>query len=100
MRRAPSTKARSFADATSRVRYFIPQSGAAISRAAGTCESAAVSRLATIAGVSGVGSPRSSTPSTIVFDGSDANTLMSSFGCAASIEIAVAMQRSSSGRNE
>src|SRR5438445_8763854 len=34
--RAPSTSARSFANAMLRVRYFIPQSGAATRRAAGT----------------------------------------------------------------
>src|SRR5437867_2335746 len=48
-RRAPSASARSFPSARSRGRYFIPQSGAGISRSAGTWASAARMRPSTAA---------------------------------------------------
>src|SRR3954453_18507877 len=48
---APSTSARSLANATSRDRYFIPQSGPTCRRSAGTTASARSIRAATSSGV-------------------------------------------------
>src|SRR3989442_4802988 len=73
-RRAPSTRARRRARASDRSRYFSPQSGAATSRSAGTWRSASRRRAATTSAVSGVGSPRSRTPSTTVLPRSEEHT--------------------------
>src|SRR5262249_47449536 len=73
-RRAPATSAASLPKATSRGRYFIPQSGAATSRAAGTRASAARNRPATCSAVSIRESARSITPSTIVLFESSSRT--------------------------
>jgi hypothetical protein len=42
--------------------YFMPQSGAGISRSGGRCANAALVRAATVSGVSGAGSPMLMTP--------------------------------------
>src|SRR4029453_9285142 len=98
--RAPAASASSLAMARSRGRYFIPQSGAGTRRSGGTCASAVLIRPATVSGVSTLASPRSMTPRTIVFVGSARRIAQSRRGWAASIEICVARQRSSSGRYE
>jgi hypothetical protein len=54
---APSDSAFNLAKATARGMYFMPQSGAGISRYGGRCASAARMRAATMSGVSGAGSP-------------------------------------------
>ena len=59
---APSTIALSLPNAVSRVRYFMPQSGAATRRSAGTTASASRSRAATVSGRSMAGSFMSITP--------------------------------------
>src|SRR5204862_129232 len=56
---APSTMARILASATSRGRYFMPQSGATITSSGFTYFSALCSRCATLCGVSTVMSERS-----------------------------------------
>jgi signal transduction histidine kinase len=98
--RAPATIADSLACASARGRCFMPQSGATTSREAGRCFSAASIRLATVSEDSATGEPRSSTPRTMVLDGSAARTAGSRPGWAASMEIWSAAQRSSSGRKE
>src|SRR5204863_4271072 len=50
---APSASALSLAKAVSRGIYFMPQSGAGMSRSGGMCSSARRMRAATISGVSG-----------------------------------------------
>ena len=76
----PATIACIFPNATSRGRYFMPQSGAMTMRSAGTCGSALRMRPATISGVSTFMSERSITPRIIVFEGSFSRTLRSSLG--------------------
>ena len=84
--RAPSTSARSFANATSRGRYFIPQSGPTCRRSAGITVSAASIRSATSSGVSTgvVGEVEHADDDGLAGDRLAAPT-RSSFGCAASI---------------
>ena len=94
--RAPATIASSLRNASSRGRYFMPQSGATTSRSGGTTSSARRIRSATTSGVSASGEPRSSTPRTIVLSGSVAQHLGSRSGCAASSEMCVAAQSLSS----
>ena len=62
--------ARILPNATSRGRYFRPQSGATTIRSAATWGSACRMRAATVSGVSTVLSARSMTPRMMVFDGS------------------------------
>ena len=78
----------SFPNAVSRVRYFIPQSGAGMSRFGGDMYfKASRMRSATCSGVSTAASLRSMTPSMMVLPARSDSTPRSSFGCAASIEI-------------
>ena len=63
--RAPATIALSLRNASSRVRYFIPQSGATTSRSGGSTSRARSIRVATTSGVSASLEPRSRTPRTI-----------------------------------
>jgi len=65
-RRAPATIASSFANARSRGRYFMPQSGPTTSRSGRSTVSAARIRSATVSALSTSSEPRSRTPSTIV----------------------------------
>src|SRR5205823_8736030 len=86
-RRAPSTIAFILPNATSRGRYFKPQSGATTIRSALTCGSARRIRAATTSGVSISFFERSRTPRMICFPGIFPNTEQSRDDCAVSIEI-------------
>src|SRR5438094_1644571 len=97
---APSTIARIFASATSRGRYFMPQSGATITSSGLTYLSAFLSRFATSAGVSTVMSERSMQPTMIFLPGSFAKTAVSRFDCAVSIDTCFTGEPASSGRKE
>src|SRR5262249_7265654 len=95
---APRTMAVSFAKATSRVRYFMPQSGATISRSAGTYGSARRIRSATCSADSTSPVDRSRTPSTTVLPARPASTEQSSADCAVSTETCRTVVAASSGR--
>src|SRR5438874_4467525 len=97
---APLASAASLPNATSRARYFMPQSGATASFSAGTNSSAARMRSATCAGVSTVSLLRSMTPTITLFGASSFSTARSRRGCAASIEICDALLSASWPRNE
>src|SRR5688572_29522511 len=81
---APCASDFSFEKATSRLRYFMPQSGATTRRSAGTCFRPARMRLATSSGVSTASFERSITPSITVFRESSLRIERSRRGCAAS----------------
>src|ERR1043165_1387638 len=97
---APSASAFSFPNATSRARYFIPQSGAGIRRSGATCFRPARMRSATCSGRSTIWSPRLITPSMIFFDDRSFSTPRSMLGCADSIEICCAFESASSERKK
>src|SRR5207237_2939587 len=97
---APLASATSLPNATSRARYFLPQSGATASFSAGTNSSAARMRSATCAGVSTVLLLRSMTPTMTLFGARSFSTPRSRRGCAASIEICEARVSASWPRNE
>ena len=97
---APSASAFSFPNATSRAMYFMPQSGAGISRSAATYFSPVRMRSATCSGRSTIWSPRLITPSMIFLAERSFSTPRSIFGCAASIEICCATESASSGRKK
>src|SRR5439155_15163696 len=83
---APSTIAFIFPKATSRGRYFIPQSGARMTSSGFTCLSALCIRSAIFCGVSTVMSERSRQPTMIFLPCNFASTAQSSLDCAVSIE--------------
>src|SRR5438552_3302924 len=97
---APSTMAFIFPKATSRGRYFIPQSGARMTSSGFTCLSALFTRSATFCGVSTVMSERSMQPSMIFLPRSFSSTAVSRLDCAVSIETCEQEQPASSGRKE
>src|SRR5438105_5942853 len=97
---APSTIAFIFPKATSRGRYFIPQSGATMTSSGFTCSSALLIRSTTFCGVSTVMSERSMQPTMIFLPRSFSSTAVSRFDCAASIETCWQEQPASSGRKE
>ena len=97
---APSTIARILPKATSRGRYFSPQSGATTMRSADTWDSARLIRAATVSGLSIAMSDRSSVPSMIILPGSFCNTEQSRLDCAVSMEICCTGDSANSGRNE
>ena len=99
-RRAASAIAASLPDATSRGRYFIPQSGARITRSGAMCCSARCTRSTMTSGVSIAMSERSRQPTMICLPASSASTLQSSFDCAVSTEICAHGAAASSRRNE
>src|SRR2546422_8017372 len=97
---APSTIAFSFSNATSRGRYFIPQSGATTMSFDATKGRARRMRAATFSGVSTVISLRSITPRMMVLPGRVFSTEQSRLDCAVSIETWLQLQPASSPRNE
>src|SRR5436190_4346570 len=97
---APSTMAFIFPKATSRGRYFIPQSGARMTSSGFTCLSALFIRSTTFCGVSTVMSERSMQPSMIFLPRSFSSTAVSRLDCAVSIETCEQEQPASSGRKE
>jgi hypothetical protein len=82
---APSTRDFILPFATSRGRYFIPQSGATMTSSAATYGSARRMRAATTSGVSTRKSARSMTPRMIFLRGNVRKTAQSSPDCAVSI---------------
>src|SRR6185295_18102948 len=98
--RALAVSMQSLLKAVCRGRYFMPQSGARISRSGATRASPARIRAVTCSIVSTAGSARSITPRMMVLPDSSLSTARSSLGCAASIEICWAMVPASWGRNE
>src|SRR5438132_3741668 len=97
---APSTIAFIFPKATSRGRYFMPQSGATMTSSLFTNLRAFLIRSATCCGVSTVMSERSRQPTMIFLACSFASTAQSSLDCAVSIETCEQEQAASSGRKE
>ncbi len=97
---APSTIARILPFATSRGRYFIPQSVATRMSCGVTNGSARRIRAATVSGVSTLMSERSMVPRRICLPGSFVSTEQSRLDCAVSIEICRHVQSANSGRNE
>src|SRR5208282_1688173 len=96
---APAASAFNLAKARSRGMYFMPQSGAGISRSGGRCVRAARMRAATVSGVSGSGSPMLITPKITVLLPRSSRVARSRLGWAASIEICSTRVATSSGRN-
>src|SRR5688572_4550833 len=99
-RAAPSARDFSLAKAISRLRYFMPQSGATTRRSAATCGRARRIRCATSSGVSTASVERSMTPSITVFPESSLRIERSMRGCAASMETCDAALSASCGRKE
>src|SRR5436309_6375569 len=97
---APSTMAFIFPKATSRGRYFIPQSGARMASSFFTNLRAFLIRSATCCGASTVMSERSRQPTMIFLPCNFASTAQSSLDCAVSIETCRQEQPASSGRKE
>src|SRR5881396_1672221 len=97
---APSTMAFIFPKATSRGRYFIPQSGATMTFSLFTNLRAFLIRSATCCGVSTAMSERSRQPTMIFLPCNFASTAQSSLDCAVSIETCEQAQPASSGRKE
>src|SRR2546428_687940 len=97
---APSTMAFIFPKATSRGRYFIPQSGARMTSSFFKNWRAFLIRSATCCGASTVLSERSRQPTMIFLPCNFASTAQSSLDCAVSIETCEQEQPASSGRKE
>src|SRR6266853_4341591 len=97
---APATIAFNFSNATSRGRYFIPQSGATMTFSGATKGRAQRMRAATFSGVSTVMSFKSITPRMIVLPGRVFSTEQASLDCGGSIETLRQLQPASSPRNE
>src|SRR6185503_2604964 len=98
--RAASTMERILPSATSRGRYFMPQSGARIMSSGRTNAMAFFTRAATVCGVSTFASERSMQPTMILLFFRVLNTEQSRFDWAVSIEICLTGEPDSSGRNE
>src|SRR5436190_18000425 len=97
---APSTMAFIFPKATSRGRYFMPQSGATMTSSFFKNWRAFLIRSATCRGASTVMSERSMQPSMIFLPRSFSSTAVSRLDCAVSIETCEQEQPASSGRKE
>src|SRR5208282_309102 len=96
-RAAAAVSAVSLPKATSRGRYFMPQSGASTWRSGGTYGSARRTRASTVSGDSTVRSFRSSTPKMMVLPSSAVSTEQSRPDWAVSMEIWSQLQSASSG---